>query len=134
VVGLPFSLPDQLLLGRSIRGFIRGLGPQSAINPFEGFARGLPGAELFDAELNTSFSDLRKAFGDYDAEQGALNFAVNLTGDILTDPSTWFAPSQSHHEGRRGRRTQRYDQCRGGRCERRSERRAGFDAQKPRSH
>ena len=87
-----FTLPDQLLLGRSVRGFIRGLGSNSAINPFEAFARGLPGAELFDAELNTSFADLRKAFGDYDAEEGALNFAVNLTGDILTDPSTWFMP------------------------------------------
>ena len=83
---------DILLGGRAIRGAIRGMGYNSEISPLEGFLRGLPGTDFFDANLDTSFADIRKAFGDYNADEGAGNFVVNLVGDLLLDPTTYLMP------------------------------------------
>ncbi len=87
-----FGSVDIMLGGRAIRGAIRGMGYNSEFSPLEGFLRGLPGTDFFDANLDTSFADIRKAFGDYNADEGAGNFVVNLVGDLLLDPTTYLMP------------------------------------------
>lgn len=96
------SIPDTLLFGPSIRGAIEGLGPNSNFNPIEGFLRGTP-AKIVDEvggwfgqdphlSKDTSFLQIRKAFGDNDSGEGLGNFALNLMGDIALDPTTYINP------------------------------------------
>ena len=40
----------------------------------------------------TNFSDIRKAWGQTEVEEGGANFAINLIGDILTDPAMVLSP------------------------------------------
>lgn len=85
---------DTLLLGRSLRSAIAGFGSEANFNPVTGFLRGLPGSELVTnlfgtTPLNTTFSDIRKAFGNNDSDEGLGNFIINFLGDVVLDPTTY---------------------------------------------
>ena len=85
--------PSRLFGAESIRGAIAGYATGGVEGALEGAAHGygwltdLVG--LTDhAQHDTSFADIRKAFGNTQ-QSGAADFIINLAGDILTDPSSF---------------------------------------------
>ena len=86
------QVPNRLLGGQMVTGFLEGTG-RGGIG--EGLLQGFlnnPLFQLSDGLFGThitkdvNFADVRKAFGDNDAEGGIANFAINTVGDILTSP------------------------------------------------
>jgi len=86
------QVPNRLLGGQMVTGFLEGTG-RGGIG--EGLLQGFLNNPLFqisDGVFGThitkdvNFADVRKAFGDNDAEGGIANFAINTVGDILTSP------------------------------------------------
>lgn len=99
------EIPDRLLGGQMIKGFLAGTGEAGATdNVIEGLRKN-PVFQLLDivnpfgdplTGQTTSFSDVRKAldlnFGQANVDTGAANFFLNLAGEILLDPSSFLLP------------------------------------------
>lgn len=97
------NVPSVLLGGEALRGAIRGGAEDGIGGALVGAFRGSPIAGAIDiiGDLlgddpnvfrETQFSDIRKAFGQTNTDEGAGNFAINLLGDVLLDPVTFISP------------------------------------------
>src|SRR5688572_4053283 len=68
-------------IGGGIGGFLEG--EWDAISHGFGLAGGMD---------ITNFRDIRKAFGDTSTDDGIDQFAIDLLGDLATDPALWLNP------------------------------------------
>lgn len=90
------GLPEKVFFGQAIKGAVRGGAEGGFAGAMEGFARGTPFAFLWDfvndawggedVSRETSFSQIRTAFGEKDVEEGWTNAAINLFGEIALSP------------------------------------------------
>jgi len=85
-------IPERLLGGQMIKGALRGYAEGGVTGALEEGFRNNPVFQILDAlpgvniVHDTSFVDIRKAFGDQNAEDGVANFFLNTAGEILTSP------------------------------------------------
>lgn len=91
-IGTILSIPEWALFGQAIKGAVKGGIEGGVSGALKGFARGTPFAALGEAlgfgDLSdeTRFSDIRRALGQSDVEEGAANFLLNLVGEIALSP------------------------------------------------
>lgn len=91
-IGTILSIPEKVLFGQAIKGAIKGGIEGGFEGAAKGFARGTPFAFLGEAlglgDLadETRFADIRRATGETNVDEGAVNFTLNLLGDVLLSP------------------------------------------------
>jgi len=91
-IGTILSLPEKVLFGQAIKGAVKGGIEGGFEGAVKGFARGTPFAFLGEAlglgDLadETRFADIRRATGETNVDEGAVNFTLNLLGDVLLSP------------------------------------------------
>lgn len=95
------GLPEKVFFGQAIKGGVRGYAEEGAMGALKGFAQGTPFAFLYDfindawdgedVSRETSFAQIRSAFGEKDVEGGWTNGLINLFGEIALSPIELFA-------------------------------------------
>lgn len=92
-----FDIPSKVVGAYSLRGAIKGFAEDGLSGAVRGAAEGY--GWLTDvlgitdhAFKATTTHDIRVAFGDDQSQSGLGNFALNLAGDIVSDPFTWILP------------------------------------------
>ena len=100
----PLEFFDELLFGQMVKGFLAGTGETGAgDNLWEGFRKNpifqvidmlLPGQPFTGRDVR--FTDVRESlgwsFGQKNVNEGVANFFINLAGEIILDPSSFWNP------------------------------------------
>jgi hypothetical protein len=88
-------LPDRLMGGQSVKALLSGdIGDAFMKNPVFQLADVLL-SPFTNSKITgdyTEFRDVREAWGQTDVDEGIGNMLINLAGEILTDPSSFFIP------------------------------------------